>query len=90
MEYQITHIRLSDEFPFATADGITDIKLSDGTAETIEQVLRYLNNGHLYFYAKSRATKSYVEATYPSNLKAHIKTTHNTSEIDNIINLPRF
>ncbi|WP_068786631.1 DUF3892 domain-containing protein [Paenibacillus phocaensis] len=88
--YQITHIRLSDPWGSNT-EHITHVMLSGGTVETREEVVRYIDGGHEYFYTHGPwNTKAYVETVHPYGRPAYIRTKANNTTTDNLLSLPRF
>lgn len=89
MESHITHIRVSESFPTST-ERITEVKLSDGTIETVAQVIRYLEIPCDYFYTTSGGSKAYVEAVHPVNRNSYIRTKGDSTTSDNLLSLPRF
>lgn len=89
MAYQITHVRVSDSFP-TSIDKITAVKLSDGSVETVAQVVKYLDLFMEYFYTTSANSRALVEAVHPAGRPPYIRTKANATTKDNLLNLPRF
>ena len=89
MEYKITHIRLSDEYPSST-EKITHVKLSGYVIETVEQVVKYIDAKYLYYYVNSVGQNTQVETVHPTGRKPYIRTVANSTTKDNLLNLPRF
>lgn len=89
MKYQITHIKLSDNFGSNT-EKITHVKIADTTVETVKDMVNYLDKGIKYFYTKANGTEAEVESVHPSDRKPYIRTKGNDSISDNLLNLPKF
>lgn len=88
MAYQITHIRMSQST--TSTEHITRVKLADGTEETREQVVKYIDQNMEYFYTKSSGYKAIVESVHPSGRPAYIRTKGDSTTADNLLSLPRF
>jgi len=86
---KITHVRVSEYNPTST-DKITDVKLSQGTSESVSQVVRYLDSGAEYYYTTSTNSRALVETVHPDYKPAYIRTKANRTTKDNLLNLPRF
>ncbi|MDY7222069.1 DUF3892 domain-containing protein [Halalkalibacterium halodurans] len=89
MAYQITHIRLSDSYSSST-ESISHVKLSGGTVETKQQVVRYIDQGMDYYYTQAGGSRASVETVHPTGREPYIRTKANTSVKDNLLSLPRF
>lgn len=86
---KITHIRLSSEYE-PTTDKITQVKLEDGTVESISQVVLYVDNNHFYYYVNSFGNQIEVETVHPNGILPYIRTKANSTTKDNLLSLPRF
>ncbi|ENI1325026.1 DUF3892 domain-containing protein [Listeria monocytogenes] len=87
---RITHIRLSESYATST-DRITHVKIDTGATETVEQVVRYIDNIPMeYYYTSSNESKAIVETVHPFNGKPYIRTKANYTTSDNLLSLPRF
>ncbi|AYG00109.1 DUF3892 domain-containing protein [Lactococcus allomyrinae] len=91
MEYQITHIRVSDNYVSST-DKITDVKLSSDLEYSVADIIRFINNDSRFFYtcAYSQADKVYLEAVCSANGILCLHTEANPISNDNLLSLPRF
>ena len=89
MEYQITKIRLADATHPST-DEITEVKLADGSVETIKELIRFLDSDYEYFYVNSAGKKAAIEAVHDSILKCSIQTKDTASNPDALLSLPQF
>lgn len=89
MSFEIIAIKTKYSFSTSTSD-ITEIKLSGGVIETIEDAVRYIDTGMEYFYTTSYYTKAIVETVHPYNGKPYIRTKANNTTQDNLLSLPRF
>lgn len=89
MAYQITHTRTASDYS-STTDKITHVKLNDGTIETVEAVVRYIDQNMEYYYTYGYNSKAEVESVHPSYSPAYIRTKGNRSTADNLLNLPKF
>lgn len=85
---QITHIRLSSNG--YSAEHITHVKLSTGTAETVAQVVGYIDSNYEYYYTTGGGSKAIVESVHPVGRPAYIRTKANNTTKDNLLNLPQF
>ncbi|HFD1693321.1 TPA: DUF3892 domain-containing protein [Enterococcus faecium] len=89
MAYRITHIRVSGNYATST-DKITHVQLEDGTVESVAEVVRFLDQNLEYYYTTSTYSKALVESVHPSYGQAYIRTKRNSTEKDNLLNLPKF
>lgn len=89
MAYQIIAVRLDFEF-YKTEDHITEVKLYDGTIETVPQVVKYIDSNYRYYFTSSNRNEVDVEAVHPNSGAAYIRTKPNNTTRDNLLSLPRF
>ncbi|WP_430495700.1 DUF3892 domain-containing protein [Leuconostoc mesenteroides] len=89
MAYEITHVRVDSEYN-RSEDHITDVKLSDGTVESVRQVVGFIESRMEYFFTDHRGSKAQVEPVHPSGRPAYIRTKPNQTTTDNLLSLPRF
>lgn len=87
--YQITHVRVSTATASST-EHITHVLLTGGVTETREEVVRYIDGGHEYFYTYGWTGRAVVETVHPNGRPAYIRTKANSTTTDNLLNLPRF
>lgn len=52
MANQIVAVRIKDIFALKPSD-ITDVKLLDGSIESVQSVVKYIDSGSVYFYTTS-------------------------------------
>ena len=91
-EYQITHVRVSDNNATST-EKITHVKiLNNDPAYTVNDIIGFINKGHNFFYTTSgyQSTKAHVEIAKSSLGNYYLKTKANSTTKDNLLNLPRF
>lgn len=89
MAYEITHVRVDSEYN-RSEDHITDVKLSDGTVESVSQVVGFIDSRMEYFFTDHRGSEAQVESVHPSGRPAYIRTKPNQTTTDNLLSLPRF
>lgn len=89
MAYQIIAVRTKDIFAFKPSD-ITDVKLSNGSTESVQAVVKYIDSGVEYFYTTSWTSKAEVESVHPDSRAPYIRTKANYTTADNLLNLPKF
>ncbi|MCX2666580.1 DUF3892 domain-containing protein [Leuconostoc mesenteroides] len=89
MAYEITHVRVDGEYN-KSEDHITDVKLSDGTFESVHQVVGFIDGRMEYFFTDHLGSKAQVESVHPSGRPAYIRTKPNQTTTDNLLSLPRF
>lgn len=89
MSFEIVAIRTKYSFSTTTSD-ITDVRLSNGVIENVDDVVVYIDSGIEYFYTTSYYTKASVETVHPYAGKPYIRTKANSTTKDNLLNLPRF
>lgn len=89
MAFEIVAIRTEGYLP-DTPDKITEVKLSDGTIETVPQVVSYIDDKMEYYYTTSSLTKASVTSVHPSSGHAYIRTVGNGTRRDNLLSLPEF
>jgi hypothetical protein len=89
MAYEIVAVRINGYFADST-DKITHVKLSDGTVESVSQVVSYIDSGMDYFYTESYYSRAQVESVHPTYGSAYIRTKRNSTGADNLLNLPKF
>ncbi|WP_374284970.1 hypothetical protein [Lactococcus sp.] len=89
MAYQITGIHVSTD-TLTHKEIITKVQLSDGTTESVEQVIRYLDSDYDYFYMTKNGKKERLQAIHDSILETHLQTKNCTKQQDSMFELPRF
>ncbi|MCC8439214.1 hypothetical protein CRI85_02475 [Leuconostoc pseudomesenteroides] len=89
MAYEITHVRVDSEYN-KSEDHITDVRLSDGTSETVSQVVSFIDSKMEYFFTDHLGSKAQVDSVHPTGRPAYIRTKPNQTTTDNLLSLPRF
>lgn len=89
MAYEIKEIHLDNAYSQST-ESISQVKLSDGTIETKQQVVGYIDKNMEYYYTTSANTRADVESVHPYNRDPYIRTKGNQTTKDNLLSLPRF
>lgn len=89
MAYEITHVRLTSEYQ-NDEEHITDVKLSDGTEETVTQVVHFIDALMEYYFTARNGSHADVESVHPSGRNPYIRTKPNHTTTDNLLSLPRF
>ncbi|AWN66981.1 DUF3892 domain-containing protein [Lactococcus lactis] len=90
--YQITHIRVSDNNATST-EKITHVKiLANDPAYTVNDIIGLIQQGHQFFYTTTpyQTTKSFIEVATSSLGNKYIRTKANYTTRDNLLSLPRF
>lgn len=89
MAYEIVAIHLDNSFSQST-ESISQVKLSDGTYETKQQVVYYIDQKYEYFYTTSTNSHADVESVHPNFREPYIRTKGNQTTKDNLLSLPRY
>lgn len=92
MEYQITHVRVSDHNS-TSSEKITHVRISGGYPDyTVDEIIKFMNNNHTFFYTDyfTLMQKAFIEVVRPSSGTPYIRTKANTTIKDNLLSLPRF
>ena len=89
MNYEITHIRLSEEDAINT-NKITQVKLADGSIQDIPEVVKLIEMGHEYSYTIPGFSLMHVEVAHPLMGDPYIQTRADQSTTDTLLNLPTF
>lgn len=89
MAYEIVAIHLDNNFSQST-ENISKVKLADGTTETKQQVVNYIDKKYEYYYTTSTNTRADVESVHPNYREPYIRTKGNQTTRDNLLSLPRF
>ncbi|CAM3213753.1 DUF3892 domain-containing protein [Sporolactobacillus spathodeae] len=89
MAYEIKAIHLDNSFSQST-ESISKVRLSDGTVETKQQVVNYIDQNLEYYYTTSYNTRADVESVHPYNRTPYIRTKGNQTTKDNLLSLPQF
>lgn len=89
MSYQVTHIRLSSPI-YDTTQEITDVKLSTGAVESVQSVVKFIDQGMKYYYTDVRGSQAEIETVHPSYGDPYIRTKANSTTRDNLLSLPKF
>ncbi|MCH5385246.1 DUF3892 domain-containing protein [Limosilactobacillus reuteri] len=89
MANQIVAVRIKDIFALKPSD-ITDVKLLDGSIESVQSVVKYIDSGSVYFYTTSWNSRAEVETVHPDFRDPYIRTKANYTTADNLLSLPKF
>ncbi|WP_413476746.1 DUF3892 domain-containing protein [Latilactobacillus fuchuensis] len=89
MAYEIVKVSVKNVFSPSESD-IERVKLSDGTIETVPQVVNFIDRSFDYYFTSSNGHKTEVETVHPSNSEPYIRTKANQTTSDNLLSLPRF
>jgi len=91
MSSRITHIRFAENNATST-EGIDQVKLDSGEVESVEDLVRYIDDvSMIFFYTLSREeSESFIETVQSNQGKAYIRTRSSRSQDDNLLKLPRF
>ncbi|ARW21859.1 DUF3892 domain-containing protein [Levilactobacillus brevis] len=89
MEFEIVKVHTTTYFESNESD-IQKVRLSDGSDELVEQVVRYIDNNFEYYFTSREGLKTKVETVHPSYSDPYIRTKANQITSDNLLSLPRF
>ncbi|WP_068779650.1 DUF3892 domain-containing protein [Paenibacillus sp. GM2] len=89
MASHVVAISMSDNSSTST-EHIEKIKLSDGTIETREQAVKYIDSNFEYYCTTSAGSHAVVESVHPTGRAPYIRTKGNSTTKDNLLSLPRF
>lgn len=89
MEFEIVKVHTTTYFESNESD-IQKVRLSDGSDEMVEQVVRYIDNNFEYYFTSREGLKTKVETVHPAYSDPYIRTKANQITSDNLLSLPRF
>lgn len=86
-------VKLSNPY-FAKESDITDVKLKDGTVESVQEVIENIDTGIVNYFVNDIhfpwARIQVVHKSYPLVNKSYIRTVKDWNKNNNLLDLPRF
>mgnify|MGYP004723649969 FL=1 len=89
MEFEIVKVHTTT-YSESNESDIQKVRLSDGSDELVEQVVRYIDNNFEYYFTAREGLKTKVETVHTAYSGTDIRTKANQITSDNLLSLPRF